>query len=152
MDYSIENSLEQASLSFNWEINLIPLSNNSPIDVIADKTQLNPHPIDHNPAKDLKSTIVVTVKDSNNQLVPNQQVEIKTCIVPSSISNDGHQNHDLRTNECDAGIAQTDKPKRPTATLNGISDTNVNPLILSTDTNGKITIIYISAKGYNEKY
>ena len=122
------------------------------IDVTADKTQLNPHPIDYRPDPNLKSTITVTVKDLDNNPVPNKQVEIKACTVPSNspVSNDGHQNHDTsRINECDAGIASTDKPLRPTATLNKVKETNVNPLTLTTDTNGKITIPYVPPKGYN---
>ncbi|HEX5185885.1 MAG TPA: hypothetical protein VFV86_03255 [Nitrososphaeraceae archaeon] len=124
------------------------------IDVTASRNLLNPHPIDYKSDPNLKSTVTVIVTDSNNQPVPNERVEIKACTVPSpsSTSNDGHQNHDTgRTNECNAGIAQTDRLKRPTPTLNGISDTNVNPLGLTTDANGKIIIPYEPAKGYNTK-
>ncbi|VFJ12609.1 PKD domain-containing protein [Candidatus Nitrosocosmicus franklandus] len=141
----VVNDGKQDSKPDTVSVTVLPLI----IEITSNRDSINPYapPATNTQPGDATARLTVSVKNTDNQPVPNENVRIKACTIPSTLSHDGHENHDNRNDKCNIG-PQGDQ--RPAAFLNNARQPMVNNVIqgitLNTNNLGIVQVDYESPK------
>ena len=125
-------------------ITILPLI----VEISANRDQINPYapPATNSQPANAMAQLTARVTNLDGQMVPNEEVRIKACTVPSLTTRDGHEAHDQRADSCQVAAMNP----RPRALLNGgpqaVQNNQVMGIIGLTDAQGEIRVSYESPR------